>query len=156
MPAIVKGDRELLRNLAVMSRVIAARDIDAGIQTALRPMEEQTRRNAFALRQPRRKAPRGGHLDEGVVTVRRKSMGLRREWWVSFRKRAIKIAHLVEFGTRPHWQPRRFGGWMHPGARPRYFFTRAFEAKRKEAVTGFSRAIWLRIESAAMRLGGGR
>lgn len=44
-----------------------------------------------------------------------------------------KYAHLVEFSVRPHYQPNRFGGIMHPG-HPGYPWLRpAFEEQRAAA-----------------------
>jgi hypothetical protein len=63
-------------------------------------------------------------------------------FWLSFKLRARKIAHLVEFGTAPHWQPRWRGGWMHPGARPKPFIRPAYDAKAGDAVRIISREIW--------------
>ena len=40
--------------------------------------------------------------------------------------KGVGKAHLVEFGTEPHWQPRR--GVMHPGAKAFPFLTPAYEA----------------------------
>jgi HK97 gp10 family phage protein len=70
-----------------------------------------------------------------------------------FRKmRPSSYAHFVEFGTAPHWQPNRFGGIMHPGARPKPFLRPAYE----QHVTLVAQAYFLQmkqeIESAARRI----
>ena len=43
-------------------------------------------------------------------------------------RRHTNVAHLVEFGTRPHLQPRR--GIYHPGARPKPFLRPAYEHQK--------------------------
>lgn len=53
--------------------------------------------------------------------------------------KAIPIAHLVEFGTAPHWQPNR--GVMHPGARPKPFLRPAFEEMKGEVVARFANGL---------------
>lgn len=52
-----------------------------------------------------------------------------------------KYAHLVEFAVRPHYQPRRFGGIMHPG-HPGYPWLRpAFEEQRAIAANVYFQQI---------------
>jgi hypothetical protein len=111
---------------------------------------EQTVENALQRRQVGY-TPKGGHLDEGVVIAKRLARGrAHRVFWVSFRKRARKIAHLVEFGTAPHYQPLR--RIMHPGARPYPFFRPAFETTKQEVVGRFSRKTFEKISAAAKRI----
>lgn len=47
-------------------------------------------------------------------------------------KRHATVAHFVEFGTKPHWQPLR--RQHHPGARPKPFLRPAFEMHRIEVM----------------------
>jgi HK97 gp10 family phage protein len=124
----IRGDRELRNRMRNLGSVTKA-DANALVRSALEPMRDLTEANAMVLRQAGTN-PRGGHLDQGVVVVpvAEKSSRTRTTWWVSFTKRARKIAHLVEFGTAPHAQPRR--GIMHPGARPKPFFRPAFDASK--------------------------
>lgn len=44
------------------------------------------------------------------------------------------VGHLVEFGTAPHWQPNRFGGTMHPGARAFPFMRPAYDMTKVQIV----------------------
>lgn len=53
-------------------------------------------------------------------------------WVVAATGRGIGIAHLVEGGTRPHWQPKR--GVMHPGAKAYPFLEPAFFAYDDDVV----------------------
>lgn len=66
-------------------------------------------------------------------------------------KRPSSIAHLVELGTRPHWQPNRFGGIMHPGARPKPFLRVAAEAMAAIAPPIYARVIYEEVAAAAQR-----
>lgn len=144
--AIVRGDREIIANLRRAQNSIGGAFLDRTLREALEPMRERTADNARKLRQVGYNPP-GGHLDEGVVIVKRGGFGrFQREHWISFRKRARKIAHLVEYGTAPHYQPRR--GVMHPGARPKPFMRPAFEAMKNQVAQDVARAVWLRISSS--------
>ncbi|WP_293862488.1 hypothetical protein [uncultured Alsobacter sp.] len=58
-------------------------------------------------------------------------------------------AHLVEFSVRPHYQPNRFGGIMHPG-HPGYPFMRpAYEQKLNVAGQTYLREMAAVIETMA-------
>jgi hypothetical protein len=128
----IRGNKQLAANLRRMT-TIPKREIDPIMQDALEPMRTDTVQNALVLRQTGT-SPGGGHLDQGVVSVPvKESSRTRTTWWVSFVRRARKIAHLVEFGTAPHEQPRR--GIMHPGARPKPFFRPAFEGNKGVALS---------------------
>lgn len=56
-----------------------------------------------------------------------------------------RYAHLVEFGTKPHWQnfaPMPGGmvlqHWQHPGAKPKSFLRPAFEANKTAALNAIA------------------
>lgn len=140
--ATVRGDKEIIANIRRAQRSIGGGFLDRTLHDSLEPMKERTEANALRLRQPGN--PRGGHLDQGVVIAKHKQRGsAHREFWVSFRNRARKLAHLVEFGTAPHWQPRR--GRMHPGARAKPFFRPAFEAEKEGVAAHIGRRVWEQI-----------
>lgn len=143
--AVVRGDKEIRANLRAVGRAVGGREMDAMITRALTPMKEATVAGALQHRQPHN--PPGGHLDQGVVIVKRDSRGsLYRVFWVTFTRRARKLAHLVEFGTAPHAQPNR--GIMHPGARPFPFFRPAFEETKEGVGMSVGASVWTRISSA--------
>lgn len=162
--AVLRGDVQLRNNLKRLSKVYTGPTLDHDIEAALDPLVIQTEANARPLRDypgkwpspffpPPVTPPKGGHLDEGVASKRVAIKGnLKRTWWVAFRKRARKIAHLVEFGTAPHRQPNFNKGFNHPGASPRPFFRPAFEAKKGVVVETFSRRAAARLNAAAARL----
>jgi hypothetical protein len=71
-----------------------------------------------------------------------------------FKKRIpSKYSHFPEFGTAPHYQPRRFGGIQHPGARPKPALRPAYEQNIREASQAYFREIAEEIEAAAQRIG---
>lgn len=146
--AVVTGDKEIAANLRRAQRSIGGAWLDNISMEALEPMRSETEQNAKQLRRPFN--PRGGHLDEGVVIQKTDQKGtLFRIYWVAFRKRARKIAHLVEFGTAPHFQPKR--NQMHPGARPKPFFRPAYESTKNEVVSFVSRETWAKIEQSVIQ-----
>lgn len=138
--AIIRGQAQLNRTLSTLARA-PAKSLDSACVESLTPMRDETKANALRLRQ--HGTPKGGHLDQGVVIAKRQSSGsFYRVFWLSFKARARKIAHLVELGTAPHWQPRWRGGWMHPGARPKPFMRPAYDAHRNTVPEIFGRKVW--------------
>lgn len=147
--SILRGDAELRRALKGIPE-FTSRGLDSAVRESLEPMRKQTSLNALRLRQPG--SPSGGHLDQGVVVRKVDGRGkVLRTFWVSFTKRARYLAHLVEFGTAPHLQPKR--RIMHPGARPKPFATPAFESTKDETVATLGRKTWDLIERAALTFG---
>ena len=66
--------------------------------------------------------------------------------------RPSSYAHFVEFGTAPHWQPNRFGGTMHPGARPKPFLRPAYEQNIEKLAQAYFTQMKAEIEAAAQRI----
>lgn len=154
------GDRELLRTMRQVGNAPTGRVLDRVMTASLEPLKSQTEENARPMRQPGRwqalgwgwSPPVGGHLDQGVAIRKVAGRGAYyREFWTGFVKRARRIAHLVEFGTAPHYQPKR--GFLHPGARPYPFFRPAFEETKGKVVLTFGQQVWGSILSA-VRYGG--
>lgn len=140
MPVI--GDKETIRNIRVASKSFSAREIDRIAIASLEPLRAQT----AAL------APRAA-IRQGVVTRRRSARGRhRREFWVALKRGlAMRIGHLVEFGTQPHSlrkgasvRKRIFVGEppMHAGDRPEPFFRPAFEMTKSDVIGRFGRLSW--------------
>lgn len=142
----VTGDAEIIANIRRAYQSVGGRYLDDTLKNSLAPMREQTEINA-RLRRQMGYSPPGGHLDQGVVIRKTEASGLyHRIYWVSFAKRARKIAHLVEFGTAPHYQPLR--RMMHPGAQPYPFFRPAFESTKHEVVDEVGIQVWNRINGS--------
>lgn len=130
-----------VKNVMSMLAAAPAKVLDQACVASLTPMRNQIAENALPLRQPH--TPKGGHLDEGVAIGKIDSRGkFWRVFWVAFTKRARAIAHLVEFGTAPHWQPRWRGGWMHPGARPKPFARPGYEQTKDDVPAIFGKTMW--------------
>lgn len=157
----LSGDAQLRNNMRRIAGVYNGRAMDVDIEASLEPLRRETEQNAVKARNFDGKYPdffpqpgntrKGGHLDDGVVSARIAGSSKRRVWWVSFTKRARKLAHLVEFGTAPHFQPRFKKGFHHPGARPHPFFRPAFDAQKDNVIATLSRRAWQRISTAAFR-----
>lgn len=161
--AKLSGDIQLRNNLRRLGKVYTGRTLDEDIDFSLHPLVVTTENNAKRLRNyvgkyssffPQPKTPRkGGHLDEGVVSQRMFTRGQYvRTWWVAFKGRARKLAHLAEFGSSPHAQPNFRGGFAHPGARPKPFFRPAFHAEEGNVLGRLARRASLRISALALRL----
>lgn len=158
--AVLRGDVNLRSNLRKLAKVYDPGSLDRDIEESLDPLVKQTVINARPLRDyvgkyssrfpPPSPSPKGGHLDQGVASRRVFAKGLRRTWWVAFARRARKLAHLVEFGTAPHWQPNL--KFRHPGARPKPFFRPAFEATKGEVIDRLTRRAARRLSLAAAKL----
>lgn len=154
--ATVRGDREIIMNMRRAYNSVGGKALAANLTGALQPMKEETEEKARALRNypgkhpgwPDPSSPRpGGHLDQGVRIAKKEARGLLYlEVWLSFTKRARKLAHLVEFGTAPHFQPGL--GIFHPGARPFPFARPAFEETKDETVDMVGRTAWRQISTS--------
>ena len=66
------------------------------------------------------------------------------------KRRPVKYAHLLEFGTAPHYQPGR--GVTHPGSRAEPFLTPAYLSTREEVVQRFGKRIGPEMEKRAAQL----
>lgn len=137
----VVGDRALAATLAELGRTFGGPAVDSALRAGVALIRSQAvaniKRNQSVSPGPRswaiNLARQGQHLYQSFRV--RKSRGRARhnpEFRLGFVGRGRGIAHLVEFGTAPHWQPRR--RWMHPGARPFPFMRPAFDVKGHEAM----------------------
>lgn len=131
----------------------------------MKPMLEAAKKNArparnYAGKYPGFPQPKAGrkHLDQGLnVGAEGSQTKSKRKFLLGAVGRARRIAHLVEFGTRFHWQPRFRGGWMHPGAqRKTPFMTRAYQAHGDQVPTVLGRELWAAIKLRVTALGGRR
>ena len=158
--ATVRGDREIIRNIRRAYQAAGGRALDDNLRDSLQPLKEQTEENARALRNYVGKYPaffpqpfRGRqNLDRGVRIGRvAAESSLHREYWVAFKGRSRKLAHLVEYGTAPHFQPNFRGGFMHPGASPHPFFRPAFESTKDQVIFNVSRRVWDNIRGSIIQ-----
>lgn len=94
---------------------------------ALTPMLRSTKANLKANRSYKR-----GVLYRSMRIRKLKGTTALSQWVIAPTGRGVGIAHLVEAGTRPHWQPRR--RQMHPGAKAQPFLEPAYFAHDDQAV----------------------
>ncbi|MEM7303404.1 MAG: hypothetical protein AAF468_20175 [Pseudomonadota bacterium] len=122
------------------------RPIGEGARAGLAPILSDAKANLIANGSVHR-----GVLLRGLV-IRRNKKKLRNSvsWQVAASGKAVSIAHLVEFGTEPHWQPNR--GVMHPGAEPKEFLSPAYYDNEREAISIFGKIIGPALEEQAARL----
>lgn len=126
----VYGGQKVAAALRRRSSVLTEPVLRQARNAALQPMLAAARVHLMANRSVHR-----GVLLKGmaVVSVGRGTSAL------GATGKAISIAHLVEFGTAPHWQPNR--GMMHPGARPKPFLRPAFEEMKGSVVAAFAQEL---------------
>lgn len=97
---------------------------------ALQPMLDVAKSHLIS----NRSVHRGVLLNGMVIAQKSKNVTV-----ITATGKAIGLAHLVEFGTAPHWQPKR--GRQHPGARPKPFLRPAFEEMRSDVPARFGEAL---------------
>lgn len=152
----VTGDKELALALRALGKGLPGTSIDSAMKSAADPMLTDAISRARIHRQPGRR-PKGGHLDEGIVFRKKKgATRRRRDYVIGGIKRARYLMSFLEFGTAPHFQPRRFGGIMHPGARPFPFMRPAFDAHSDDITGRFGHEIWRHIALMAVAFNKGR
>lgn len=65
-------------------------------------------------------------------------------------RRPSKYAHLIEFGTAPHYQPKR--GVTHPGSRAMPFLEPAYDANKEKVVKRYGEKIGPALEKRAKQI----
>lgn len=126
MASRVTGYRETARALRQLAKFPRGR-VGAASRKALRPMLAKAKANLRANKSYHR-----GVLYRSMAIRMLKSSSSLSQWVIAATGRGVNIAHLVEAGTAPHWQPRRRR--MHPGAKPKPFLEPAYLAHDAEAV----------------------
>lgn len=122
----VTGFRETARAL----RRVAAfprKEVSAASRKALRPMLAATKRNLKAQGSFHR-----GVLSRSLRIRKLKGTSSLSQYVIAPTGRGVGIAHLVELGTAPHWQPKRHQ--MHPGARAKPYMEPAYQSHDDEAI----------------------
>ncbi len=131
----VTGLSELQALLDTLPVKIEANIMRGALRAGAKPMMQEAKDRVSVA---------SGKLRDGLKITTRKSKGQVIAKIVATGAHR-SIAHLVEFGTRPHQIKAKdggaiaFGGGMfshidHPGARPRPFMRPAFDAKAEDAV----------------------
>lgn len=118
----VYGASDLSRSMRRIGQLTGGMNMSGVRARALVPMQEAAKENLVANKSVHRKVLYNGidieHRSDDVTIL-------------GLKKGAAPIAHLVEWGTAPHYQPNRNGGSMHPGAAPHPFMVPAFEATKE-------------------------
>lgn len=153
MASSVKGVRETARNIRKLSMAMAT-PIAAASRYALAPMRDSAKANLRTFKSNRYEP--GPNVVTGEllrsITIRQTLKNRTNvQHVVAATGKGIKKAHLVEFGTDPHWQPKR--KVMHPGAQPFPFLTPAFHKNDALALERFGRMVGDEIERKARALG---
>lgn len=153
----VRGAKETSRALRELSKQVAV-PLAATSRFALQPTLKAARSNAKSL-----------HLKESTGTlaaslvIKQKprtskvnptfqvgpDSGYQRATQFGSR-RPVRYAHLIEFGTAPHYQPGR--GVVHPGTAPHPFLTPAYHSTKAEVVKRFGAKIGPEMEKRAAKL----
>lgn len=137
----VTGDLEVAHLLRSLPKIVVNRALGRAGVEAIIPIKESAKKRAKKHRIKR--TPAGDHIDENIV-IRANRKGKRREFYVTARGAAVKKYHLLEFGTAPHWQPRRQR--MHPGARPFPTLRPAFDEHKDDTPKRLAEALDREIE----------
>lgn len=140
----VTGYRETARALRHVAK-FPVKEVGQASRKALKPMLAAAKANLKQNASYRR-----GVLFRSMKIRKLKSSSAMANWAVAATGRGIAIAHLVEAGTRPHWQPKR--NRMHPGARAKPFLEPAYFAHDDEAVKIMSRELGSKMISYAAQV----
>ena len=153
----VRGSKETSRALRELSKQIGV-PLAATSRFALQPTLKAARSNVKAL--PLKES--SGALAASLVIKQKPrtskvnptfqvgpDSGFQRATQFGSR-RPVKYAHLVEFGTAPHFQPGR--GVVHPGTAPHPFMTPAYHSTKAEVVKRFGQKIGPEMEKRAAKL----
>lgn len=156
----ITGDRDVVAALnALAHEGLSIVTVDTAAKTAMKPMvddaKQRARRNRnFIGKWPGFPQPAKNrrHLDQGLVFRKVKSSPARRSYRFGATGRARRIAHLVEWGSVPHFQPNFRGGWQHPGAQRSPFMVPAFEAHKSQVVGQMGKEMWQIIQRKVTEL----
>lgn len=121
------------------------KEVGQASRKALRPMLAKTKANLKSQGSYKR-----GVLYRSMKIRALKSTTAMSQWVVAATGRGVSIAHLVEAGTRPHWQPRR--RVMHPGAKAKPFLEPAYFAHDDDAVRIMQRELGARMVAYAAQV----
>jgi HK97 gp10 family phage protein len=152
----VSGARQTSANLRALAKQVSV-PLNASSRFALQPTLKAARQNV--LRLPLKETT--GTLARSLTIKRNPrsskvnpmhrvgpDAGIERETRFGKRK-PVKYAHLVEFGTAGHMIGNRF----HPGTRPQPFLEPAYFSTRDEVVKRFGGRIGPEMEKRAAKLG---
>ena len=126
MKSTVTGYSETARAIRKLAQ-FPRKQVGQASRKALKPINDAAKRNLKSQGSYKR-----GVLLRSMRVRLKKGTSISSEWIVTPTGRGVPIAHLVEAGTRPHYQPKR--GIMHPGAEAKPFLEPAYFAYDTQAV----------------------
>lgn len=148
----VRGNREVARALRELSQQVSV-PLNATSRFALQPtlksartkvqsldLDDSTGALASSLTIKRKQSPKLAPVHQVGPDASKSKDG----------RRPVRYAHLLEFGTAPHYQPGR--GVVHPGSKAKPFLTPAFHETKGEVVKRFGQRIGPEMEKRAARL----
>jgi hypothetical protein len=141
----VRGDREVAAKIRRFATAVSPAVRKRARQKALKSVESDAKTFLTANGSVETAALFSALTTTDDTKPNTSVVGVKRGRRGSKNRLPARTAHLVEFGTAPHWQPNRFGGIMHPGARPKPFMRPAFEANRTEIPKAYFAEIWVAI-----------
>lgn len=153
----VRGDKETARALRALQQQVAV-PLAAASRFSLQPTLKTARSNVKAL--PLKESS-GALAASLIIKQKPRTSKLNPtfqvgpnagfQWGTEFgSRRPVRYAHLIEFGTAPHYQPGR--GVTHPGTKPMPFLTPAYFATREEVVKRFGQKLGPELEKRAAKL----
>lgn len=163
MASYIRGDRQTVRNLRSLAKGLPAASINRSARVAMKPMLTKAKQNAnrhrnYVGKWPKQfTQPKAGRQSVAAglkFRIMKPTKRMVRHYWIGATGRAIKLAHLLEFGTAPHKQPKFLGGWYHPGARPRPFMTPAYESEKNNVERSLGHALWGEMQRRIVSLSG--
>lgn len=137
----VTGYRETARAIRRVAQ-FPRKVVGSASRKALTPMLAKTRANL-----KKNKSYKRGVLSRSMKIRALKSSTSLSQWVIAATGRGVGIAHLVEAGTRPHWQPKR--RQMHPGARAKPFLEPAYFEHDDQVVTIMTKELGVNLISYA-------
>lgn len=153
----VRGARQVAGNLRQLANYVAT-PLNAASRFALRPTLSAAKQNAKALPSEEKTGTLAASLtikrDPKSPRLNPKhrvgpSSDFSRETQFGTR-RPVRYAHLLEFGTAPHYQPGR--GVTHPGSRAEPFLTPAYDSTKEQVVKRFGDRIGPEMEKRAAKI----
>lgn len=118
MKSRVTGYRQTARAIRRVAK-FPAKQVGQASRKALHPMLAKTKANLKANESYKR-----GVLYRSMRIRKLKGSSALATWSITATGRGVSIAHLVEGGTAPHYQPRL--KFMHPGAEAKPFLEPAY------------------------------
>jgi HK97 gp10 family phage protein len=144
----VRGDKELAANFRKLAASVTPAVRSRARQKALKLVEKDAKARLAQNGSIETKALLQALTVTDDSRPNTSVVGQKRGRRGSMNRLPPRYAHLVEFGTAPHWQPNRFGGIMHPGARAKPFMRPAYEANLDAIPRVYFSEIWTAIVKA--------